>query len=140
MVDGRPRRLHNLRRLSALPRISRRQDRAWKYAIVFVSASTKSTGIATYGSWSAIGYVARKGAQPKIKFRNYGSQTLYVKSSGILLAQPVPTDLACLTNPTCSENVQILSTLNSEGMPPPGTTSWRPGEPLKHPPTVLQPY
>lgn len=111
----------------------------WKYAIVFVSASTQATGTATYGSWFAIGYVPKGKDQPTIQFRNYGRQTLYVKSSGILLNQPVPTDLACLSNPACPENMAILANENSVGMPPPGTTG-SPFSRLEHPPTVLRPY
>jgi hypothetical protein len=111
----------------------------WKYAIVFVSASTKPSGDATYGSWWAMGYVPHHAAQPNILFRNYGSRTLYVKSSGILLNQPVPTDLACLSNPACSENMAILSIENSVGLPPPGTKG-SPFTKLAHPPKILKPY
>jgi hypothetical protein len=111
----------------------------WKYAIVFVSASTQATGTASYGSWWAIGYVPKGKAQPIIQFRNYGTQTLYVKSSGILLNQPVPTDLACLSNPACQENMAILATENSDSLPPPGT-SGSPFTPLANPPKVLKPY
>ena len=112
---------------------------AWKYAIVFVSASTKATGTASYGSWWAIGYVPKGKSQPIIQFRNYGTQTLYVKSSGILLNQAVPTDLACLSNPACPENMAILANENSVSLPPPGT-SGSPFSPLAKPPKVLKPY
>lgn len=111
----------------------------WKYAIVFVSASTASTGAASYGSWWAIGYVPHSSTQPSILFRNYGKQTIYVKNSGILLNQPVPTDLACLSNPACPENMAILATENSINLPPPGAYG-SPFTKLEHPPTVLKPY
>jgi hypothetical protein len=112
----------------------------WKYAIVFVGASAKPRGGATYGSWWAIGYVPHGSAQPLILFRNYGKQVLYVTSSGILLNQPVPTDLACLSNPACSEDMTILSTENTVGLPPPGAKG-SPFTKLTHPPpSVLKPF
>jgi hypothetical protein len=111
----------------------------WDYAIVFVSASNKPQGGATYGSWWAIAYVPHGKTQPLILFRNYGKQTLYVNSSGILLNQPVPTDPNCVSNPACSENMTILSTENTVGLPPPGAKG-SPFTKLAHPPPhVLKP-
>jgi hypothetical protein len=116
----------------------------WAYAIVYLAGSTTPGGPATYGTWNAIAYVPKTGAgaaatQPRFTFKNFGSAPIYVTSSGVVLNQPVPTDPDCIKNPACSENLDIESTLNEIGFPPPGT-SGSPFVPLQYPPAkVLKP-
>jgi hypothetical protein len=114
----------------------------WKYAVVYVAGTTNSTGGSEYATWTEIAYVPKAGdassAQPKLTFANYGTQTIYVTSSGIVTGEPVPTDKECLTNPACPENLTLLGNLQADGFPPPGSES-SPFQQLKNPPTVLKP-
>jgi hypothetical protein len=109
------------------------------YAEVFISVSLKPGGPVAYGTWNDIAYTPLSTRQPHLTFTNYGTQVLYVTSSGIILNQPIPTDPQCLQNPACPEDMQILSTLNFTGSPPPGD----PGSqfiPLQFPPAkILKP-
>jgi len=119
---------------------SKVQDSAtWEYAEVFIAVSLKPNGPAAYGTWNEVAYVPKGSAQPHLTFTNYGSQTLYVLSAGIIPGQTVPTDPECETNPSCPENMGLLSILNYAGSPPPGTPS-SPFIPLTYPPAkVLKP-
>jgi hypothetical protein len=112
----------------------------WSYATVFVSASLTPSENSVVGSWYEIGYVPKGTTQPKFTFTNYGKQTLYVQSSGIILNQPVPTDPACQqVNPPCAEDLSILQSLNFAGNPPPGYSNSQ-FVPLQYPPpSVLYP-
>jgi len=111
----------------------------WAYAEVFVSVSTTPNGPAVYGTWNEVAYVPAGGAQPRLSFKNYGTQTLYVLSSGIIPNQPVPSDPTCQTNPACPEDMQILSILNFAGSPPPNASGSQ-FIPLTYPPSkVLKP-
>lgn len=92
----------------------------WAYAEVFVAVSLKPGGAAVYGTWNEVPYVPKGSGQPHLTFTNYGSQTLYVVSAGIIPDQTVPTDPECDTNPSCPENMNLLSILNFAGSPPPG--------------------
>ncbi len=109
------------------------------YAEVFISVALKPGGPVVYGTWNDVSYMSTGSNQPVLTFKNFGSQVLYVASSGIILNQPVPTDPECQQNPACPEDMQILSTLNFAGSPPPGD----PGSqfiPLKKPPAkILKP-
>jgi len=111
----------------------------WKYAIVYVAASTKQ-GAAQYATWSAVPYVASGSQQqPRFTFSNYGSQTLYVSSSGIVINVPVPSDPECLKTPACPENQAILAALQEVNYPPPGSSS-SPFVKMQYPPpAVLKP-
>jgi len=111
----------------------------WAYAEVFIAVALKPGGAAVYGTWNDVPYVPKGSGQPHLTFTNYGSQPLYVVSSGIIPGQTVPTDPECLTNPGCPEDMSILSILNFAGSPPPGTPS-SPFIPLQYPPAkVLNP-
>jgi hypothetical protein len=111
----------------------------WAYAEVFVSVATTPNGPAVYGTWDDVAYVPNGTAQPRLSFKNYGKQVLYVLSSGIIPNQPVPSDPLCVTNPSCPEDMQILSILNFAGSPPPGDPSSS-FVPLTYPPAkVLKP-
>jgi len=105
----------------------------WKYAIVYVAGTTSPKGGSEYATWNAIGYVPNGSNQPQFTFKNYGSQTIYVTSSGIVLNQPVPTDPDCLKTPICSENLAILADLQEVNFPPPGSPS-SPFVELQYPP------
>jgi|HubBroStandDraft_5_1064220.scaffolds.fasta_scaffold131469_1 hypothetical protein len=118
-----------------------KQSKAWAYAEVFIAASLKPGTSPVFGSWEDIGYVPKGSTQPKFKFSNYGTQKLYVQSSGIILnAASVPTDPACRKlNPMCAENLKILATLNFAGSPPPGFSGSK-FIPLQYPPPkILKP-
>jgi hypothetical protein len=95
----------------------------WDYAIVYVAGSTTKGGT-EYATWNEIPYVATTpgsaGQQPRFTFQNFGSQTIYVTSSGVILGQPVPTDPDCLKTPDCSENQALLADLQEVNYPPPG--------------------
>jgi hypothetical protein len=111
----------------------------WAYAEVFIDVALKPGGTPTYGTWNDVAYVPKGTAQPQLTFTNYGKQTLYVISSGIIPGQPVPTDPECQTDPACPENMTILGILNYAGSPPPGLPSSA-FIPLKYPPAkVLKP-
>jgi len=111
----------------------------WNYAYIYIGASTAPTGGATYGSWWAVGYKPNGSQQPKFKFENYGTQTIYVKSSGIILDQPVPSDPNCQNNPGCKDDMAILAVENTQGLPPPGTKGSKFVH-MKYPPAkVLKP-
>ena len=111
----------------------------WTYAEVFVSVSLTPGGPVAYGTWNELGYVAKGSQQPHFTFTNYGTQTLYVVSSGIIPNQPVPSDPDCAKNPSCPENMNILNILNFAGSPPPGDPNSS-FIPLTYPPAkVLKP-
>jgi hypothetical protein len=121
-----------------------KSSKNWKYAIVFVAGSTAKTGGVQYGTWNEIAYVPKatpgsRQQQPKFTFKNYGSQTIYVQSSGVILDQPVPTDPTCLKTPACTENQKLLAALQEVNYPPP-YYSGSPFTALQHPPQkVLKP-
>jgi hypothetical protein len=95
----------------------------WKYAVVYLAGSTTPGG-SEYASWTEIAYVPNSsGEQPQFTFTNYGKQTIYVTSSGIVLDQSVPTDPACLKSPDCPENMTLLGDLQEVNYPPPGQPS-----------------
>ncbi len=116
----------------------------WKYAIVYVAGTTSPSGGAEYATWNEIAYVPKTAPdaselQPKILFTNYGSQSIYVTSSGIVLDQPVPSDPDCLKTPACKENLALLGDLQEVNYPPP-TYSGSPFIALTNPPpSVLKP-
>jgi hypothetical protein len=100
-------------------------------AIVFYE-STAVAGNLPVASWTIIPYdPAPNGAQPAIKFSNYEQQSAKVYNTGVLLGIKAPTDN--------DGWVQLLSTMNAAGMPPPGAD----GSPFvaltKAPPPVLKP-
>jgi hypothetical protein len=113
----------------------------WKYATVYVAVALAKGGSAVTGQWMQTAYCPSKGKkQPIFSFENYGAQTLYVVSSGVLLNQPVPANPNCYTNDAaCPQDMSILSVLNFAGMPPPGNA----GSPFvklqKPPPSILKP-
>jgi hypothetical protein len=119
---------------------SKTQESAnWAYAEVFIDVSLKPGGAATYGTWNDVAYVPKGSAQPQLTFTNYGKQTLYVVSSGIIPDQSAPSDPECQTDPACPEDMTILGALNYAGSPPPGSPSSL-FVPLKFPPPkVLKP-
>lgn len=113
----------------------------WQYAVVYLAGSTSPSGTAQYATWNEIPYVAKAnaaGTQPKITFANYGNQTIYVTSSGIVTGLAVPTDPTCIKDPNCKEDLALLGNLDATGFPPPGSSS-SPFVPLQHPPKVLKP-
>ncbi len=116
----------------------------WQYAIVYVGASTNASGPSTYGAWTAVPYVPAGAGQaaanqPRMVFANYGTQVIYVQTSGIVTGVAVAPGTGCVKEPDCAANMQILGTLDDEGYPPPGT-SGSPFAPLKYPPPhVLKP-
>lgn len=116
----------------------------WKYAVVYVAGTTSKSGGAEYATWDEIAYVPKatpgsSGQQPKFTFANYGSQTIYVTSSGGVFDLPVPTDPECLKTPACKENLVLLGELQEVNYPPPGSES-SPFVSLQYPPKdVLQP-
>jgi hypothetical protein len=111
----------------------------WAYAEVFIDVSLKPGGAAVYGTWNEVAYVPKGSAQPHLTFTNFGKQTLYVVTSGIIPDQSVPTDPECQTDPACPENMTILSVLNYAGSPPPGFPSSS-FIPLTYPPAkILKP-
>ncbi len=109
-------------------------------AQIYIAASLKPGAVPVLNLWKEIGYVPGGKDQPKFTFTNYGTQTLYVQSSGIILNQPVPTDPACAKLvPVCKEDYAILATLNVDGSPPPGYPNSQ-FIPLQYPPAkVLEP-
>jgi hypothetical protein len=117
-----------------------KQAQTWAYAQVYISASLKPGANPVLSLWKEIGYVPGGSDQPKFTFKNYGTQTLYVQSSGIILNQPVPTDPACRKLvPLCKEDYSILASLNFTGSPPPGFSGSQ-FVPLQYPPAkVLKP-
>lgn len=112
----------------------------WAYAELYIAVSLNPSGGLVSELWQEVGYVPKGSAQPKFTFDNYGKKKLYVRSSGVILNQPVPTDPACQQlSPPCPEDFDILATLNFAGSPPPGFSGSR-FEPLKYPPPhVLKP-
>jgi hypothetical protein len=108
----------------------------WAYAVVYVAGTTaQGSSASDYASWNEIAYVPNpSGAQPEFTFKNYGTQTIYVQSSGIVLNQSVPTDPECQKEPDCSENMTLLGNLQEDDFPPPGSPS-SPFVPLTHPPS-----
>lgn len=114
----------------------------WKYAVVYVAGTTNHSGGSEYATWNEIAYVPKANAasstQPVLKFANYGTQTIYVTSSGIVTGLSVPTDKECIVNPACKENLALLGNLQAVGFPPPGSPS-SPFVALQNPPTVLKP-
>lgn len=117
-----------------------KKSKTWVYAEVYIAASLKSGAKPAVYSWNELGYVPNGSAQPKFTFENYGKQTLYVQSSGIILNQPVPTDPACRKlNPLCPDDYKILGLLNFAGSPPPGYSGSQ-FIPLQYPPPkILKP-
>jgi hypothetical protein len=111
----------------------------WKYAVVYVAGSISRNGGSTYATWNEIAYVPKGSKQPQLTFTNYGTQTIYVASSGIVLGQSVPTDKECLKNPACPENLTLLGNLQEVNFPPPGA-SGSPFVALQHPPRTLKPH
>jgi hypothetical protein len=114
----------------------------WHYAVVYVAGTTSPSGGAEYATWNEIAYVAKTqntSAQPTFTFKNYGSQPIYVTSSGIVLNLPVPSDPNCLQTPACRVNLHLLGELDAIGYPPPGSKGSRFVK-LQHPPSkVLEP-
>jgi hypothetical protein len=112
----------------------------WKYATVYVAVSTSKGGSAQTGQWMETAYCPKTGQkQPVFTFQNFGTKTLYVVSSGVVLDQPVPTDPTCYTtDAACAQDMNILGTLNFAGMPPPGY-SGSPFVKLLKPPSILKP-
>jgi hypothetical protein len=111
----------------------------WAYAVVYIAGALKPNSPSVYASWLTIPYVLKGSNQPRFAFTNFGKQPIYVTSSGVVLGLPVPTDPECIKLPDCSENMDIISTLNEIGYPPPGT-SGSPFVPLQYPPpSVLKP-
>jgi hypothetical protein len=117
-----------------------KKAQTWAYAEVYIGASLKSGGKPVFQLWQEIGYVPGGKDQPKFTFKNYGTQTLYVDSTGIVLNQPVPTEKACKKlTPLCKEDYAILALLNFAGSPPPGYSGSK-FVPLQYPPPkVLKP-
>jgi hypothetical protein len=119
-------------------------SKTWKYAVVYVAGTTSQSGGAEYATWDEIAYVPKttpgsSGQQPKITFANYGSQPIYVTSSGGVFDLPVPTDPECLKTPLCKENLSLLGDLQEVDYPPPGSGS-SPFVRLQYPPKkVLKP-
>ena len=119
-------------------------SKSWKYAVVYVAGTTSKSGGAEYATWDEIAYVPKTapgstGQQPKFNFVNYGSQTIYVTSSGGVFDLPVPTDAECLKTPICKENQVLLGELQEVDYPPP-TYSGSTFVPLRYPPNkVLKP-
>ena len=112
---------------------------SWQYAMVYVAVALTKGGQPVYGTWNEVAYVPKGSEQPKLTFKNYGTQTLYVVSSGIIPAQSVPSDPECLSNPSCPENMTILASENFAGSPPPGEDGSQ-FIPLSYPPEdVLKP-
>ena len=113
---------------------------SWKYATIYIAVALTKGGTAVTGQWMQTAYCLTNGKNPVFTFQNYGPQTLYVVSSGVVLNQPVPTDPSCYTTQSgCAQDMAILSTLNFAGMPPPGYA----GSPFvnlkKPPPSILKP-
>ena len=119
-------------------------SKSWKYAVVYVAGTTSKSGGAEYATWDEISYVPKttpgsSGQQPQFTFKNYGSQTIYVTSSGGVFDLPVPTDPECLKTPACKENLTLLAELEQVNYPPPGSGS-SPFVSLQTPPKrVLKP-
>jgi hypothetical protein len=117
-----------------------KKAQTWAYAQVFISASLKPGANPVLSLWKEIGYVPSGSDQPKFTFKNYGTQPLYVQSSGIILNQPVPTDPACRKLvPLCKEDYAILASLNFTGSPPPGFSGSQFVSLQYPPPKVLKP-
>jgi hypothetical protein len=113
----------------------------WRYATVYIAVALTKGGSAVTGQWMQTAYCPGKGTkQPVFTFKNYGKQTVYVVSSGVVLNQSVPTNANCFTNDAaCAQDMSILSTLNFAGMPPPGSAG-SPFVKLQKPPrSVLKP-
>ncbi|MGC9991790.1 MAG: hypothetical protein ABSD52_05260 [Candidatus Cybelea sp.] len=118
-------------------------SKSWKYAVVYVAGTTSKSGGAEYATWNEIAYVPKttpgsSGQQPKFSFTNYGSQPIYVTSSGGVFDLPVPTDPECLKTPACKENLTLLSELEQVSYPPP-FYSGSPFVALQHPPKRMLP-
>lgn len=119
------------------------KSKKWQYAVVYVAGTTTQSGGDEYQTWNEIAYVPKgandTGAQPRFTFANYGSQPIYVTSSGIVVGLPVPKDKLCVKNPTCPEDLKMLANLQENGFPPPGSS----GSPFIKlqfpPPSVLKP-
>jgi hypothetical protein len=105
-------------------------SKSWKYAVVYVAGTTSKSGGAEYATWDEIAYVPKTapgstGQQPKFNFVNYGSQTIYVTSSGGVFDLPVPTDAERLKTPICKENQVLLGELQEVDYPPPTYSALR---------------
>jgi hypothetical protein len=97
-------------------------------AIVYYQ-STFVGGSLPVASWNIVSYTPKgTGAQPTIKFANYGAQSAAVYNTGILLGIKPP------TNPKGWE--QLVSEMNAADMPPPGA-SGSPFQPLSKPPPKI---
>lgn len=107
------------------------------FATVYVETSFSpitAGNPATSGGWYDVPYTQLNGsAQPKFKFINSTSQTIYTGNSGIVLNQAEPSDSECLKTLYCDENIKNLELLNYSGMPPPGS-SGSPFVPMQYPP------
>jgi hypothetical protein len=105
-------------------------------------AGTTKSGSAQYATWNEISYVPTPGSsgkQPTFTFENYGSPTIYVTNSGVILDQPVPTDPECFKTPICKGNLVLLAELEQVTYPPAGYSS-SPFVALQQPPKrILKP-
>ncbi len=118
------------------PRVT---GKKWLYAEVYVSVTDKPGTQAVFGNWELVPYVPDGTKQPKLKFSNYGTEKLYVVSSGIIPGVAVPNDPDCLKNPSCPEDMDLLASLNYAGSPPPGYSGSRFIPLTNPPPKVLKP-
>lgn len=107
----------------------------WKYAIVYVSVALTRGGASAYQTWNEIAYVPKGTGQPTFTFTNYGNQTVYVLSSGIIDGLSVPKDADCLKTPICTENLTLLGNLQEVNYPPPHASGSEFVN-LTHPPTA----
>jgi hypothetical protein len=112
---------------------------SWRYAEVFVEVSLTPGGPPAHGSWTEVAYVPKGATQPKLSFTNYGTQPLYVLSTGVVPNQAVPKDPTCQKNPACAENMALLAKLNFAGSPPPGSPGSKFIRLQFPPPSVLKP-
>jgi hypothetical protein len=120
-----------------LPKVRTCKD--WKYATVFIAVGKKKGGAAVEGQWIEKAYCPKGTAQPVFTFQNFGTQNLYVVSSGGIFNQAPPNNQSCFTtDPTCPEDMAILATLNFAGLPPPGYGSSPFVKLAKPPPPTLK--
>jgi hypothetical protein len=110
----------------------------YRYALVFLAASFKPSGPATFGEWYFVPYTPNGSQQPTLTFTNGGRKPIYVSSSGIILNLRVPKDPDCQTDLLCSDNISLLHAENATDYPPPGSPHSK-FKPLDNPPTILYP-